>query len=84
MTLNFSYFETLVTSQPVFTCSKLTIETRGKICSKLTIKIPERCHWRLYSGIFIVNFEHVTAAWVTENKFTLQTPFLKIHSKGSC
>ena len=26
-------------------------------CSKLTIKIPERRHWRR-SGIFIVNLEH--------------------------
>ena len=32
-------------SQPVVTCSKLTIESRMrcKICSKLTIKTPERC-----------------------------------------
>ena len=32
--------------------------TRCEICSKLTIKIPERHHWCL-SGIFIVNFEHI-------------------------
>ena len=32
--------------------------TRCEICSKLTIKIPERRHWRR-SGIFIVNFEHI-------------------------
>ena len=31
--------------------------TRCEICSKLTIKIPERRHWRR-SGIFFVNFEH--------------------------
>ena len=31
--------------------------TRFKICSKLSIKIPERHQWRR-SGIFIVNFEH--------------------------
>ena len=47
----------------VFTCSKLTIETleqaRCEICSKLTIKIPERRQWRR-SGIFIVNFEHIS------------------------
>ena len=29
------------------------------ICSKLTIKIPERRQW-LHSGIFIVNFEHIS------------------------
>ena len=33
--------------------------TRCEICSKLTIKIPERYHWRR-SGIFIVNFEHIS------------------------
>ena len=32
---------------------------RCEICSKLTIKIPEQCHWRR-SGIFIVNFEHIS------------------------
>ena len=31
--------------------------TKCEICSKLTIKIPERPHWHR-SGIFIVNFEH--------------------------
>ena len=30
---------------------------RCEICSKLTIKIPERCHCRR-SGVFVVNFEH--------------------------
>ena len=30
-----------------------------EICSELTIKIPERRHWRR-SGIFIVNFEHIS------------------------
>ena len=32
---------------------------RCKICSKLTIKTPERRHWR-WSGVFIVNFEHIS------------------------
>ena len=31
---------------------------RCEICSKLTIKTPERCQWRS-SCIFIVNFEHI-------------------------
>ena len=31
---------------------------RCEICSKLTIKIPERRQW-CRSGIFIVNFEHI-------------------------
>ena len=32
---------------------------RCKICSKLTIKTPERRHWRR-SGVFIVNVEHIS------------------------
>ena len=32
--------------------------TRSEICSKLTIKTPERRHWRR-SGIFIVNFKNI-------------------------
>ena len=32
--------------------------TRFEICSKLTIKIPERRQWRRF-GIFITNFEHI-------------------------
>ena len=33
--------------------------TRCEICSKLTIMTPERRHWRR-SGVFIVNFEHIS------------------------
>ena len=33
--------------------------TRCEMCSKLTLKIPERRHWRR-SGIFIVNLEHIS------------------------
>ena len=48
--------------RPVFTCSKLTIETLEecvKYVLKLTIKTPDRCQWR-HSGIFIVNFDHIS------------------------
>ena len=40
--------------------------TRCEICSKLTIKIPERCHHHFTScsSVSIVNFEHVIAGWV--------------------
>ena len=30
-----------------------------EICSKLTIKTPERCQWHRFS-VFIVNFEHIS------------------------
>ena len=33
--------------------------TRCEICSKLTVKTPERCQWH-HSDIFIVNFEHIS------------------------
>ena len=33
--------------------------TRCEICSKLTIKTPQRRQWR-HSGVFIVNFEHIS------------------------
>ena len=33
--------------------------TRYEICSKLTIKTPERRHWRR-SGVFSVNFDHIS------------------------
>ena len=55
----------VISTQPVFTCSKLTIETpeQGvKYCSKLTIKTSERCRvdwflivykaWNRFSAIF--------------------------------
>ena len=47
-------------TQPAFTCSKLEIEKLEqsvKICSKLTIKAPERHQRR--SDAFIVDFEHI-------------------------
>ena len=49
-------------SQPAITCLKLTIETleQGlKICSKSTMKIPERPCF----SVPIVNFEQVNADW---------------------
>ena len=53
----------LLSSQPAFTCSRLTIETLEQsvnyVQSKLTIKTPERRHWRRV-GVFIVNVEHIS------------------------
>ena len=56
-------------TQSAFTCLKSTIyllkvnnrntRTRCEICSKLTIKTPKRRQWRR-SGVFIVNFEHIS------------------------
>ena len=38
--------------------SNRNTRARCEICSKLTIKTPERRQWR--SGVFIVNFEHIS------------------------
>ena len=71
-------------TQPVFTCLNLAIEntrTRCEICSKFPIKTPERHQW-CRSGVFIVNFEHIShlvllfllltcnTCWVAEHVIT--------------
>ena len=43
----------------IFKVSNRNTRTRCDICSKLTIKTPERHHWRRF-GIFSVNFEHIS------------------------
>ena len=43
----------------MFNVNNRNTRARCEICSKLTIKILERHHWRR-SGIFIVNFEHIS------------------------
>ena len=43
----------------MFKVNNRNSRTRCEICSKLTIKTPERRHCRR-SGVFIVNFEHIS------------------------
>ena len=43
----------------MFKVNKRNTRTRCKICSKIAIKTPERRQWSL-SGVFIVNFEHIS------------------------
>ena len=43
----------------MFKVNNRNTRTRGEICSKLTIKIPDRRHWRR-SSIFIANFEQIS------------------------
>ena len=43
----------------IFKVNHRNTRARCEICSKLTIKTPERHHWRR-SGVFIVNFEHIS------------------------
>ena len=55
-----AYFRTLVAPAGIylFKVDNRNTRTRCEVCSKLTIKTPERPHWRP-SGVFIVNFEHI-------------------------
>ena len=45
--------------QLLFKVNNRKTSTRREICSKLTIKTPERRQWRR-SSVFIVNFEHIS------------------------
>ena len=51
--------KTLVKSNYLLKVNNRNTRTRCEICSKLTIKIPER-RQRRYSGIFTVNFEQIS------------------------
>ena len=43
----------------LFKINNRNIRKRCEICSKLTIKPPERHHWR-HSGVFLVNFKQIS------------------------
>ena len=43
----------------MFKINNRNTRTRCEICSKLTIKTPERRHWHR-SAVFTVNFEHIS------------------------
>ena len=43
----------------MFKVNNSNTRARCEICAKLTIKTPERRHWRR-SGVFIANFEHIS------------------------
>ena len=50
----------------MFKVNKRNTRTRCEICSKLTIKTPEGHHWGR-SGVFIVNFEHISHRFRVSN-----------------
>ena len=50
---------TFLSGNYMFKVNNRDIRVRCKICLKLTIKSPERRHWRR-SGVFIANFEHIS------------------------
>ena len=52
-------FLSLPTGNYMFKVNNRNPRTRCEICSKLTIKTPERRQWRR-SGVVIVNFERIS------------------------
>ena len=66
LTLTLLLIPTLYPNPPgnyMFKVNNINTRTKGEICSKLTIKTPERRHWRC-SGLFIVNLEHSTPFFI--------------------
>ena len=51
-------------SNYMFKVNNRNNRTMWKICSKLTIKTPERRYFTPSSSVFIVNFEQVNVYWV--------------------
>ena len=55
-----------------------------EICSKLTIKTPERRRQRHHSSIFIINFEHISHLFLMFLLLTLSKVFCtKVGTKPS-
>ena len=57
----------------LFKVNNKSTRTRREICSKLTIKIPERRHCRF--GVLIVNFEHISHLVLVFPLLTLNMQF---------
>ena len=58
----------------MFKVNNRNTRTRCEICSKLTIKTPERRYFTPYSSVFIVNFEQINAGWEDINGFKSTGP----------
>ena len=57
--VNFEQIQHVLTHIYLFKVNKISTRKRCEICSKLTIKTPERRHWRRF-GVFIINFEQIS------------------------
>ena len=58
-----------------FKVNNLDTRKKCEICSKLKIKRAERRHWR-HSGVFIVNFEHISPLFLVFLLLTLNRQIL--------
>ena len=54
----------------MFKVNNRNTRTDCEICSKLTVKAPERSYWRR-SGVFIANFEHISHLFLVSLLLTL-------------
>ena len=54
-----TYFQSFKRFENMFKVNNKNTRTSCEICSKLTMKTPERRHWRR-SSVFIVNSEHIS------------------------
>ena len=57
--LLFQFFTDFQAGNYMFKVSNRNTKPRCEVCSELTIKTPERRQW-LRSGVFIINFEHIS------------------------
>ena len=58
----------------MFKVNNRNTRTKCEICSKLTIKTPERRYFTPYSSVFIVTFEQINAGWEDVNGFKSTGP----------
>ena len=58
----------------MFKVNNRNTRTRCEICSKLTIKTPERRYFTPYSSVSIVNFGQINAGWEDVNGFKSAGP----------
>ena len=81
----------------MFKVNNRNARTRCEICSKLTIKTPERSqcrrsvvfivnfeHFTTCSSVSIVNFEQVFAGWVCLNISILELKFRRVNLFTTC
>ena len=58
-TLVMARYSDLPAGNCMFKVNNRNTRRRSEICSKLTIKTPERHQWRCF-GVFFFNFEHIS------------------------
>ena len=67
---------TIPTDNYMFKVNNRNTRTRCEICSKLTIKIPERRHWRLFICLFIYLY---CSIWPSAALVTIFKSFARPH-----